>query len=397
MTSRRRICCVSSYIFDSARWLAPLLIALALAACGSANPYYNPAKPHHRPSGFENNYPTEPLHGLWAVIQWRVSSWAKGIPKLPVTPTPELVPDLGAIEANARAGVRMQPALTWIGHATALVQAGGLNVLTDPQFSERASPLSWAGPKRLYAPAISPVQLPHIDVVLISHNHYDHLDTASVKVLNAQAGGPPLFIVPLGLKPWLAAQGIANTVELDWWDAHKVGGAEFVLTPVQHWSSRKPWDRKESLWGGFAVFAPEFHWFFSGDTGYSKDFADIAARFAPRQPGQAQGGGFDLALLPVGCYEPRWFMKEQHLNPDDSVRVHQDLRAKASVGIHWGTFHGLCDEPLDQAPVDLAAARRAHSVGEGEFSLMALGETRKLPRRAGSAAPAMPLAQNAQK
>jgi N-acyl-phosphatidylethanolamine-hydrolysing phospholipase D len=392
MACSRRIICASSYFFNSNRWLAALLLTLTLGACGSTNPYYNPAKPHHRPGGFENNYGTEPLHSLWTVIQWRVSSWAKGIPKLPATPTPELVPDLGAIEANARAGARMQPALTWIGHATALVQAGGLNVLTDPQFSDRASPLSWAGPKRLYAPAISLVQLPRIDVVLVSHNHYDHLDIASVKALNAQAGGPPLFIVPLGIKPWLAELGIANAVELDWWDAHKVGGAEFVLTPVQHWSSRKPWDRKETLWGGFAVFTPEFHWFFGGDAGYSKDFADIAERFAVRQP-----QGFDLALLPVGCYEPRWFMKAQHLNPDDSVRAHKDLRTKRSVGIHWGTFHGLCDEPLDQAPVDLASARMVHGVGEGDFSVMALGETRKLPRRAGAAAPAMPLAQNAQK
>ncbi len=374
--------CLSSYQFYSKLQLTKLLLLLSLgvllSSCATPNPYFDKNKPHHRPTGFENNYTQVAPKSLWTVFKWRLNGLINGIPALPTTPTAQTVPDLGAIEANAKAGTRMQPAITWIGHATMLVQMGGLNILTDPQFSQRASPFSWTGPRRLYPPALSLQQLPRIDVVLVSHNHYDHLDTASVQALNQQPGGPPLFIVPLGIKPWLAEHGISNTVEQDWWDSHTVRGVEFVLTPAQHWSARSPWDRKETLWGGFAAFAPDFHFFYSGDTGYSKDFADIVERFAARQGSKS----FDVALLPVGCYEPRWFMEQQHVNPDEAVRIHQDLRAKQSVGVHWGTFHGLCDEPVDQAPKDLAIARQQHGVGEGEMYVMALGETRKLPRRA---------------
>jgi N-acyl-phosphatidylethanolamine-hydrolysing phospholipase D len=228
---------------------------------------------------------------------------------------------------------------------------------------------------------LTAAQLPRIDVVLISHNHYDHLDVASVQALNAQAGGPPLFIAPLGTKKWLAGVGITNAIDLDWWDAHTVktaqGGVEFVLTPAQHWSARTPFDRSDALWGGFAAFASDFHFFYSGDTGYSQDFKAIQQRFASRQ----SAGGFDIALLPVGCYEPRWFMATQHANPEDATQIHLDLKSKRSVGVHWGTFHGLCDEPLDQAPKDLAAARAKQGLSEEQFFVMKLGETRVLPRR----------------
>ena len=196
------------------------------------------------------------------------------------------------MRANAAAGAAMVPAVTWIGHASTLVQVGGANVLTDPIFSERASPLSFAGPKRALAPGIALADLPHIDAVLVSHNHYDHLDAPSVKALAAQAGGSPLFIVPLGLKAWLADAGIANAVELDWWQSTRVGALEIVLTPVQHWSGRSLTDRMKTLWGGYAIFAPDFQVFFAGDTAYSKDFADIHARFAaaPRRRARLRPG-----------------------------------------------------------------------------------------------------------
>jgi N-acyl-phosphatidylethanolamine-hydrolysing phospholipase D len=287
-----------------------------------------------------------------------------------------VVPELAFVQANARAGAAMQPAVTFIGHASVLVQAGGLNMLTDPMFSERASPFSFIGPKRAQPPGLSLAQLPHIDLVLISHNHYDHLDEASVTALNAQRGGPPLFIVPLGLKAWLAGQGITQVVELDWWQSHRVGGAEVVLTPAQHWSGRGLHDRLATLWGGFAVFLPDFQWYYSGDTGYSKDFADIRAHFADRQT----EGGFDLALIPVGAYEPRWFMATQHVNPAEAVQIHRDIGAKRSLGVHWGTF-SLTDEPLDQPPRDLALARRAAGLADEAFFVTAVGETRRLPPR----------------
>ncbi len=336
---------------------------------------------HHRDNGFQNNYIEFQPRSLADLLRWRLDAWRNDLPKPALSPTPRLAPDLAFIAANARAGTAMQPAITWIGHATVLAQLGGLNLLTDPMFSERASPLAFVGPKRHVEPGIALDELPHIDLVLISHNHYDHLDAGSVRSLAAQAGGPPLFIVPLGLKRWFEKLGIAQVVELDWWQSHPVpvaGGqaVDVVLTPSQHWSGRSLADRMETLWGGYAIFAADAHLFFAGDTAYSKDFSDIRARFATR-PG---GGDFDIALIPIGAYEPRWFMKSQHVDPTEAVRIHLDLQARQSVGIHWGTFV-LTDEPLDQPPRDLAAARTTQGVADDAFFVLAVGETRKIARR----------------
>ena len=347
-----------------------------LAGCAGPNPNLDASKPHHGPDGFQNNYPPFTPKSLGEVLRWRWQAWRQGLPPAAAAPVPTQAPDLAFIARNATAGAAMVPAVTWIGHATALVQSGGLNVLTDPVFSERVSPLSFVGPRRQQPPALSLAQLPHIDLVLVSHNHYDHLDEASVLALNAQAGGPPLFIVPLGLKAWLAERGIANAVELDWWQTHTVSGTEVMLTPAQHWSGRGLHDRLATLWGGFAVLQPGFQWFYAGDTGYSKDFADIRARLAERQ----REGGFDLALLPVGAYEPRWFMATQHINPAEAVQIHRDLGARRSMGVHWGTF-ALTDEPADQPPRDLAAARAQAGLDEDAFFVLAVGQTRQLPGR----------------
>ncbi|OAK66681.1 MBL fold metallo-hydrolase [Variovorax paradoxus] len=377
-----------------------------LAACSTPpNPYYDASRRHHRPDGFQDNYVEFKPKNFFTdvLLGWQIPSWFKGLPPAPEAPPPVVAPDLAFIASNT--GAQARPAATFIGHATVLVQVptanGSLNVLTDPVFGERASPVSFAGPKR-FQPGVALKDLPRIDLVLISHNHYDHLDEDSVKALNAQAGGPPLFVVPLGIKPWLAERGVTNAVELDWWDsvtlpatpsaqalvqrngAGIAAGAssdavQVFLTPAQHWSARGLGDRMKTLWGGFALLSPKLHVFYSGDTGYSKDFADIQARLAPRQA-DAQGGGFDLALLPVGAYEPRWFMKDQHVNPDESVRIHRELHARRSLGVHWGTF-SLTDEALDQPPKDLAAARKAQGVADDAFFTLAIGETRKLPAR----------------
>lgn len=291
-------------------------------------------------------------------------------------------PDLAFVKANAVAGAAMEPALTWIGHATSLVQAGGLNVLTDPVFSERASPLSFIGPKRHVPPGMALADLPHVDVVLISHNHYDHLDAASVDALAKQPGAPPRFVVPLGIKAWLADRGIEHgVVELDWWQSERIGTTEIVFVPAQHWSGRGLGDRMKTLWGGYAVFSPGFQWFFAGDAGYSRDFADIHSRFVARH---APAAGFDLALLPIGAYEPRWFMKEQHADPAEAVQIHLDLAATRSVGVHWGTF-ALTDEALDAPPRALERALRERGLDPTAFSVMAVGETRRYPAR-----PALP-------
>ena len=329
--------------------------------------------------GFQNNYNRFEPKGLGDLIEWRWNAWREGLPPPPQEPTPRLAPDTAFTNANAIAGSQMQPAVTWIGHASVLLQIGGSNILADPVFSERVSPLPFIGPKRHVPPGLAIEELPHIDAVLISHNHYDHLDEASVRQLAAQAGGPPLFVVPLGIKAWLADNGIDHAVELDWWQSVQVGSVDIVFTPAQHWSGRGLGDRMQTLWGGFALFASDFQVFFSGDTGYSKDFADIHARFAARHGGPDRG--FDLALLPVGAYEPRWFMRTQHVNPDEAVQIHIDLKVERSIGVHWGTFV-LTDEALDEPPRALAAARAKRGVGEAAFSVMAIGETRRFEPRA---------------
>ncbi|MEO6017522.1 MAG: MBL fold metallo-hydrolase, partial [Polaromonas sp.] len=195
------------------------------------------------------------------------------------------------------------------------------------------------------------------------------------------AGKPTLFLVPLGIKAWFADLGITNVTEMDWWDSKNYKGVEFNFTPVQHWSARSFGDRSQTLWGGYAVFAPDFHWYFSGDTGYSKDFTDTRARFAARQTPE-KGGGFDLALIAVGAYQPRWFLSEQHVNPEEAVKIHTDLGAKRSVGVHWGTFE-LTDESLDQPPKDLTLAVQSQGLKDADFTVMAVGETRFLPARPG--------------
>jgi len=359
-------------------WLA--LAAVGLGACaGSPPPPAGERPAHHRDGGFQNRYAEFEPKGLGELLRWRYAAWRDELPPAPARPTPRVAPDLAFVHANATAGVAMVPAVTWIGHASVLAQLGGLNLLTDPQFSDRASPLSFLGPQRAQPPGLAPAELPRIDAVLISHNHYDHLDEASVLALAAQAGGAPLFVVPLGLKAWFAALGIEHVVELDWWQSHRLGALEIALTPVQHWSGRGLTDRLATLWGGYAVFAPDFHLYFSGDSGYSKDFADTRERYAARQRPE-DGGGFDLALIPVGAYEPRWFMAAHHVKPDEAVQVHRDLGAKRSLGVHWGTF-GLTDEALDAPPAALEAARKVQGVPADEFFVVAIGETRRLPPR----------------
>ena len=351
----------------------PLVLLLLMSLAAAA--VLPTAPSHHREGRFQNNYLDFEPKGLGKFIEWRFEAWRDDLPP-PATPTARVEPDLDFIRRNAGAGASMTPAVTWIGHATTLVQVGGLNLLTDPIFSARASPLSFLGPRRAQPPGLSLAELPHIDAVLISHNHYDHLDEASVRALNAQRGGAPLFIVPLGLKAWMADVGVTNVAELDWWQAQSIGDVDVFLTPVQHWSGRSLTDRMETLWGGYAVFAPDFQLYFSGDSGYSKDFADTRERFAGRQ----QEGGFDLALIAIGAYEPRWFMADQHIDPAQAVQAYRDLGAKRALGVHWGTFE-LSDEALDEPPRALAAALAKAGVATDDFVVLAIGETRSFTSR----------------
>ena len=257
----------------------------------------------------------------------------------------------------------MAPTLTWIGHATLLIQLDGLNILTDPHFSERASPIGFAGPRRLNPPGVAFEALPPIDVVVISHDHYDHLDRPTVERLAATHN--PLFLVPLGLKAWFASIGIDRVRELDWWDHQSVGAVTFTLTPVQHWCARTPFDTNRRLWGGWALAGRERRVFFGGDTGYYEGFSEIGARLGP----------FDLALVSISAYEPPAIMRLTHTTPEEALRVYTDVRARTFVAMHWGTFD-LSDEPLDEPPRRLRAAARAMNLPDDRVWVLAHGETR---------------------
>ena len=289
---------------------------------------------HHRLDGFVNSNGQAIAKPLRALIKWQREA-------------PDVAPlQLPGVKPLQDALVNPGPAqITWIGHSTFLLQVDGLNILTDPIFSERASPVSFAGPKRTTPPALSVKQLPHIDIVLISHNHYDHLDKASIKALQAhQIDNPPSYYVPLGLKAWFTKLSIGRVTELDWWGESSVGDATVHAVPVQHWSSRTPFDRNKTLWAGYVISAPTLRTLFVGDSGYSNDFKAISTRL----------GKVDLALVPIGAYDPRWFMKSAHMNPEEALRVVQDVGARRAIGMHWGTF-ALTDEPMAE-PGERAAA-----------------------------------------
>ena len=332
-----------------------------VGACTTTNPHYDPSKAHHTPTGFKNLY-SAGTGGFGNFLTWQWERLGKTIAQ----PTADLSPmaaDLEAIRAPQAAQV------TWIGHASALVQLNGFNILTDPHFSERAGPVQFVGPQRYQAPGLTLAQLPRIDAVVISHNHYDHLDLNSVRALAALENAP-VFYVPLGIDDWFKANVPgAKVFKTDWQEKHvlKKSGNDLVMQflPVQHWSSRTPFDRLATLWGSWALLAGGKTVWFSGDLGFSEDTANIAKQYPQ---------GFDLSLITVGSYEPRWFMKGQHINPEEAVAIHRQIGSRKSVGIHWGTF-SLTDEPLDQPIADLAAARKAQSVDDKSFVLLRPGQT----------------------
>lgn len=253
--------------------------------------------------------------------------------------------------------------ITFINHATVLIQTQHVAILSDPIWSLRASPFTWLGPHRVRAPGIAFDELPKIDVVIISHNHYDHLDIPTLQQLNNKFH--PIFIVPLGNKILLDQANIKNVVELDWWQSHQIGKATITLLPSQHWSARWLNDKNSSLWGSYGIKIDNKKIYFAGDTGYSVHFAEIKNKW----------GTPDLAFLPIGSYRPEWFMQENHLNPEQAVIAHQVLQAKYSVAIHFGTFQ-LSDEGIDEPVNDLKKALIKLNIQPDTFIVLPEGQSR---------------------
>jgi len=283
------------------------------------------------------------------VIEWmrtrERTAWPAQVPRGTHAPPPDRVAP-GEI------------AVTFIGHSTFLVRTASTVVITDPVFTPHAGPFGILGPGRVRAPGLSPAQLPTVDFVLLSHNHYDHLQPSSLALFE----GTPV-ITTLGVGRYLAGSG-EDATELDWWQSARVEAADVTAVPAQHFSARTLWDRDRSLWCGFVVHVDGVTIYFAGDSGYSPQFADIGARWP----------GIDVALIPIGAYEPRWFMSPVHMNPDEAVRVHLDVGARVSIGMHFGTFQ-LTDEAIDAPLHELDAARRAHGVAAAAFRTLDAGET----------------------
>ncbi len=316
---------------------------------------------HHSEDGFENPYLEKSSRGFLKYLKMRFfgkvefSDYEANAHKVPT--------QAADLEQIANPGPELQ--ITWIGHATMLIQYRGVNILTDPIFSERASPVSFAGPKRHNPPVLAIEELPDIDYVVISHNHYDHLDKKTVRAL----GSGPLWLVPLGLEKWFDDVGIARerVMELDWWESRDFsrGPVTITATPAQHWSARTLWDRNETLWASWMIEIDDRLIWYSGDTGYNRyQFKEIGKKFPPP----------DLALISIGAYEPRWFMKGVHINPEEAVVIHEEIESRYSIGIQWGTFR-LTAEPIDEPPIKLREALAEKGIPQAEFETMKIGET----------------------
>lgn len=329
---------------------AAMVAGVAIERLLFAAPRYRGARSDHF-DGRRFLNPNRLLRHDGNVLKWALTrergEWPEWLDAPFGAPPPERVGD-GALR------------VTFINHSTTLIQLDGINILTDPIWSERTSPVSFAGPRRRRAPGIRFVDLPPIDVVLVSHNHYDHCDVPTLRALVTRDA--PRIITPLGNAALMTKRGIAGAIELDWWESIDC----ITCVPAQHFSSRAISDRDANLWGGFVIGSPSGNVYFAGDTGWGPHFAEIGTRFAPIR----------LALLPIGAYEPRWFMRPAHINPAEAVDAHRTVGASTSVAIHFGTFE-LSDEGIDDPPRDLA--RAIAEAGDPRFWILDQGEGRDVP------------------
>lgn len=293
----------------------------------------------------------QPLGQVWRMMREGTGqSWPRQVTD-PVQPPPAPPPPGHA-------------AITFVGHATFLIRiAGGPTLLTDPIWSERCSPLAFVGPRRARTPGLALEALPPVDAVLLSHNHYDHLDVRTLRVL-----APRRIVTGLGNAAILRRNGIAGAEELDWWEDTAVGAARVTYLPAHHFSARGIRDRGRSLWGGFAIRMAAGSIFFAGDTAYGAHLAEIGAGAGP----------FAIGLIPIGAYEPNWFMRAVHMNPPEALRAREEARVRTAIAMHFGTFK-LTQEGIDEPPRVLEEARRAAGLPAGAFLVPGFGQTIILP------------------
>ena len=294
----------------------------------TTNPYFDSSKSHHTLNGFTNPYlePSDQKKSFSDLFKMMIS-------KRP-NPSPTVVKklDVDIINKNINSNKSF---IAWVGHSTMLLHINNKTILTDPIFSDRCSPVQFLGPKRYSSPTIDISSLPKIDFIVISHNHYDHLDRNSVEQLGKDSA--TVWYVPLGLKNWFGEIGVKNVIELDWFEKEDLADkVQIVCLPSQHWSKRNIFRSFDTLWSSWLIQVGAFKFWFAGDTGYNEvQFKQIGENYGP----------FDLAAIPIGAYEPRWFMKNFHVNPEESISIHKDIQSKRSIGMHFGTFV-LTTEPV---------------------------------------------------
>ena len=321
-----------------------------------------PENAHHTRSGFKNPYPGFKKQGLKELLKWMV--WDRLINNEKSNGADTVVFELAENNPVWLKENKEEFSITWIGHSSFLIQMEGLNILTDPVWSDRVSPFSFVGPSRLIKPGLAFNDLPPIDVVIISHDHYDHLDKETIEKL----GEGPFYIVPLGIGEFLEDLDINNYQELDWWDEIRFNGLRFICTPAQHFSGRTLFDRDQTLWSSWVIFGKQTRLYFAGDTGYFPGFKEIGERFGP----------FDVAAIPIGSYKPRWFMSPVHVNPVEAVDVYLDVKARYFIPMHWGTFQ-LSDEPVTEPPKLLMKEVAFRNLDTNLFKVLKHGETFIVP------------------
>jgi L-ascorbate metabolism protein UlaG (beta-lactamase superfamily) len=308
---------------------------------------------------FQNLDPTADRRGSFGDI-WRFRQESRKQAALerdlpPPAPTPVMANDGAALRDNAT-----RLSITWIGHASFLIQMGGRSILTDPIWSKRSG-VGPLGPTRLVAPGLRLIDLPPIDLVLITHNHYDHLDYPTIRWL----GNRPTYLVPARLGRWFHALGCTKVHEHAWWEGVDALGLHFDFLPAQHWSGRTLWDRYQTLWGGWMLSDGTRRLYFAGDSAYFSGFKEIGQRFP----------GIDVAFMPIGAYEPEWFMQSAHVNPEEAGQAFLDVGARSIIPMHWGTFK-LSSERTDEPPKRLAAWWERQGLAPANNWTLAIGETR---------------------